>query len=369
MDPRWEDSITETMLTEILHRNDLSVKPDVSLKTFLDALLIQIKSYNSKTSHAASSNLMKVLQKPEGLFLVFSACFVLNTHGGMGEHAYAKQHAGMKSAFTVTILQLANQFISRKPNASKPASAYSPVDFQDLTGPETLKLSYMGGWSLKRSRDSDKSLTGLISTISRTKTDRTKQQHFTEPSPLFIKFFHQLDQTIQSNLNMTSFNRHGQNLVIDIETRLSTNSDLHSSFHSLFSSDTSYTTITKLLQLVCHFTIKSSVHNFLLDHRLNPNKQSQALRASLLNGKKKKSKSASAPASSSNDLSTAPTLSIQEPAGESAASIPLCVPQCKSKANKFVQCDKCDKWFHQRCVGVTAKTLPTGAWYCPFCIV
>ena len=87
---------------------------------------------------------------------------------------------------------------------------------------------------------------------------------------------------------MTDFNIHGSQLAkYIIDNKLQQNAGLHSEFYRLFPDHTSKHVMISLLQRRSEVSTKSSVHNFLIDHRLNPDKQSQALRVGLSCGKKK----------------------------------------------------------------------------------
>jgi len=55
---------------------------------------------------------------------------------------------------------------------------------------------------------------------------------------------------------------------------------------------------------------------------------------------------------------------------EHEAGLSVCTACNKKRIglhNQWVGCDKCDQWFHTRCVGLNDKTIPDGDWFCSFC--
>ena len=326
----WYEGITVDSITPILKKQNLVVKCEDKLREFILCLQSRLRALNTRKSHNVMRDLNRVLRNPEELFILFDLCVEIcaTTQTDGDDHGYAHSKPRLRSAFTVTLLQLSQSFYNRKPNASYPSAPFIMTDFEDLTDTEKRHLNRMGGWALKRAGEIDKTLLPLINMISEPTRQDTGQYLITVTDP-FLEFFHKLSSHIKQALNMTDFNIHGSQLAkYIIDNKLQQNAGLHSEFYRLFPDHTSKHVMISLLQRISEVSTKSSVHNFLIDHRLNPDKQSQALRVGLSCGKKnKKSKTVS--------TSSVATTSIQPQPSTSAASTSTaeydCFPNCKDR--------------------------------------
>ena len=297
-------------------------------------------STEAKDPHDYTKLFYKLLQEPHGLFTAFFYSIVYSTEEH--DHSYTVFH-GLRGVFNDIIIESAHRLSKASISAVTRTSPTEPDQMTNYTSEVGCKtVAYIAGWALVRARRMKPHLANLVASIG---TDvYVNDKYIMEASDDYIIFFKSLSALIHENMNEQAYQGHKNQLPAVVKDQVKSNLPIRLAIRNLLSGYDECN-VTSLLQEIVQGTIQSAVKQFLdVTHR-HPNKESHAHRISVSleqnNGKKCKKQD-----KYENDCVSS---------------------KCKIKATNWVQCEKCDRWWHYKCAGLTKKTVPEGEWFCGRC--
>lgn len=276
---KWADSLSIAVVRDLLVKLNIDVKADADHE--IDYFVNQLKSRNAQASYKTEKQCTKafydIITQPGQLLHSFTRMLRNNTQNS-SEHGYGQSSTSPKAAFTKFMLKMLNVYSVKSKKPVGESAAFVNTPFSDLDREELALLQKMGGWTLKRARDTNKKVKDLVSQVSSDDVSPTTGHHLVQPNQAFTKFFHSFSAHVHGNLTMENFNQHSKTLPLFVTQNVPP--QLQECFISLFN-DERITLVIELYELIKTFTIKSAIHEFLSTNHLTPEKQSHALRVTL----------------------------------------------------------------------------------------
>lgn len=394
MDLRFADKLCMKDVREALAATNLQIRSQLRMITFIDILRSRLTEATYTTPKQATQTFYNIIRTPDELYIAFTEGVRHEAPMSL-DHSYPHpERRSIKAAFSNFMLKLMNIYTIRaKVEPIVPVSNYAMTAFTDLDDEERSLCAYMGGWTLKRSRELNGNLKPLVEQLGEDHQDPLTKSYRFLPHEPFVHYFHELSSAVWTNLNFEFYNKDPKTMPERVVSSLTASKELNTKLGHIIQStrdetSTLYETILKLI-------VKSAVNQFLKAFHITPNKQSQSLRAELANptltvtpASSAKSTSSAPSTSSVPSTSSAPstasapsTLRATPATGGTTARratlapkqsrkkslVKDCLQGCKSRDIDWIQCDKCDHWFHYRCVGIVVAPPDDMRWICGLC--
>ena len=351
-------------LRETAESKGLIVTSETNLVEFHNKFVQQVRVLESLSDDQFEimRGFMKFLQDPMDSYTLFYNTFCLNETGEEDDHSAYSFMPSLKASFSSLLLQLmhnafkSSSLQSAASNTSAPK--FIPVSFDSIPSHQLERLSWISGWVLMRCRQTMPAFKDMVSNLGHDVQNSDNRFHV-QPHQPYLQFFHKLQDFIFQRLTMPNYHIHKSQLANTILDNIYKCKDIHLMFKRLFPSHHSSQDIVRLLQEISSFTIKSAIDQFLTDNGLKPKKQSFALRVTVALGGTGK-RDGSPPKSTTSKPKKAKVMQTSSPVVD-------CETSCKRKCSNWVCCDKCSRWFHVVCVGLTKSTVPKGSWFCVQC--
>ena len=342
MNSEWYSNFTKQYYLSQLEANNLIPNND-NIDTFITTLHTHMKTIaqEAKDSHNYTKLFYKLLEQPHVLFQAFfnSIVYTVEEHN---DHTYNSFH-GLRGVFNDIMIDSANKYSPAETQSSAETNSSNDdmvSNDNSIVGNKTV--AYIAGWSLVRARRVKPHLSQLVAILGADVLVNGKYEM--EAGEDYILFYKALSTFIHSKMNEESFQTHRGQLPQAVKDMVKCNLPIRLQFRGLLAGQEEHK-VTALLQEIVQGTIQSATKQFLSTSHKHPNKESHAHRISV---------------SLENNIKTKGKR--QERFSKDCVS-----SKCKIKATNWVACDKCCRWWHYKCAGMTKKTVPEGAWFCGSC--